>query len=344
MKYRSLKWCDWDLSEIGFGAWGIGGGLWKGGTDEEALKALHRASDLGLNFIDTALAYGQGHSEQLVGALLKEYPSVASAGATGGPATASRSPLQRSRLFVATKIPPKNQEWPARKRVPLNEVFPADHIISCTEKSLKNLGVEQIDLQQLHVWSENWVDDPSWHETLLRLKREGKIAHFGISINDHEPESALEVVRRGWVDSVQVVYNIFDPTPSEKLFPLCLEKNVGVIARCPFDEGALTGAITCETHFAEGDWRERYFTKERKKEIVARIEKLKGLLKEAGVQTLSELALRFCLSHPAVSVVIPGMRTVAHVNQNLMISDGTLLSDEIRNRLAAHAWPRNFYD
>ena len=322
MQYRSFGQTGCSVSEIGFGAWGIGGSLWKGGSDDEAIEALHHACDLGLNFIDTALAYGQGHSERIVGRLLKERPE---------------------RIFVATKVPPNNQEWPARHGVSLQAVFPNDHIISCTERSLKNLGVEQIDLQQLHVWAKNWADEPSWYETLLKLKQEGKVAHFGISINDHDPNSAIAVVERGWVDSVQVIYNIFDPTPSQRLFPLCQKKNIGVIARCPLDEGSLTGAITEETQFEKGDWRRFYFSDERKLEVVARVEKLKGLLREAGVATLSELSLRFCLSNENISTVIPGMRRVSHVEKNLAVSDGKKLSNEILEKLACHAWARNFY-
>jgi len=323
MQYRRLGRTHFSISEIGFGAWGIGGGNWKGGSDDEAIKALHHACDLGLNFIDTALAYGQGHSEQLIGQVLKERPE---------------------RIFVATKIPPKNQEWPARHGIPVKDVFPNDHIISCTERSLKNLGVEQIDLQQLHVWAKNWTDEPTWYETLLKLKQQGKVAHFGISINDHDPDSALKVVEQGLVDSVQVIYNIFDPTPAKRLLPFCQEKNIGVIARCPFDEGSLASAITQETRFEKGDWRAFYFTEDRKVEVIARVEKIKALLKEANVATLSELALRFCLSNENISAVIPGMRRVTHIDQNLAVSDGEKLSKEILEKLSLHTWARNFYD
>ncbi len=322
MQHRALGRTGFPISEIGFGAWGIGGSLWKGGSDDEALKALHHAYDLGLNFIDTALAYGQGHSEQLIGRVLKE---------------------RKERIFVATKIPPKNQEWPARHGVPVKDVFPNDHIVSCTERSLKNLGVDQIDLQQLHVWAKNWVDEQTWHETFLKLKKEGKIAHFGISINDHDPDSAIKVVEQGWVDSVQVIYNIFDPTPAKRLLPLCHEKNIGVIARCPFDEGSLAGAITRKTRFEKGDWRAFYFTENRNMEVISRVEKLSGLLKETRIATLSELALRFCLSDKNISTVIPGMRRVAHVDQNLPVSDGKGLAADLLEKLALHAWPRNFY-
>jgi len=278
---------------------------------------------LGLNFIDTALAYGQGHSEQLVGRLLAE---------------------RAGEIFVATKIPPKNHEWPARHGVSIESAFPKDHIIACTEQSLKNLGVDRLDLQQLHVWAENWTNDATWHETFLQLKQAGKIARFGISINDHMPDSALDLVRKGWVDSVQVIYNIFDPTPAEHLFPLCQEKQIGVIARCPFDEGALTGAMTETTSFEAGDWREDYFTPDRKREYAARLLPLRALQNQYGIASLAEMSLRFCLSHPAVSVVIPGMRTVAHVDANLAASDGHGLPGTLLSELATHAWPRNFYD
>ncbi len=321
MNYRALGKTG-TVSEIGFGAWGIGGSMWKGGDDQEALAALNRAVDLGLNFIDTALAYGQGHSEKLISKILKK---------------------RSERLTVATKIPPKNQEWPARHDSSVQETFPTAHLRFCTEQSLKNLGVECLDLQQLHVWAANWMNDLEWVEALKALQREGKVARFGISINDHDPDSALEVVRAGLVDTVQVIYNIFDPSPAPRLFPLCQEKNVGVIVRCPFDEGALTGAITEKTRFETGDWRESYFTPSRKKEIVTRLEKLRSVAREAKSETLSELALRFCLSHPAVSVVIPGMRRVAHVDQNLPVSTKGPLSPDLLGVLSNHAWGRNFY-
>lgn len=322
MRYRPLGRTGYSVSEIGFGAWGIGGDIWKGGSDQASLNALNLAIDLGLNFIDTALSYGNGHSERLIGKLVSQ---------------------RSKRIYVATKIPPKNLEWPARKRVRLKEVFPKDHIIACTEMSLMNLGVDRIDLQQLHVWAPNWIDEMEWRETLQQLKREGKIAHFGISINDHEPNSALDVVAADLIDTVQVIYNIFDPNAVFPLFRLCEEKNVGIIVRSPFDEGALTGAITPETHFEPGDWREAYFTPKRRKEIVARVKRLKSLLDEAGANDVGELALRYCLSHPAVSTVVPGMRKTEHVYRNILASKGGTLSSEVLEKLAPHAWPKNFY-
>lgn len=322
MNYRRLT--GTLVSEVGFGTWGIGGGRWSGGDDATALAALHRAVDLGLNFFDTALAYGQGHSERLLARLRSE---------------------RSERLFIATKIPPKTHEWPARHGSRIADVFPKSHIVSCTEASLRNLGVERIDCQQLHVWAKNWAEEDEWHDALTQLRQEGKIAHFGISINDHEPDTALAVVQAGKVDTVQVIYNVFDPTPALRLFPLCVEKKVGVIVRCPFDEGGLTGRIAPTTVFEPGDWREDYFTPPRRAELEGRLRALKkGLppLAEGGM-TLPMLALRFCLSHPAVSTVIPGMRRTTHVEENLAASDAGPLSDSLLKALADHSWPRNFY-
>lgn len=322
MRYRLLGKTGYSVSEIGFGAWGIGGDKWKGGTDEESMKALHRAIDLGLNFIDTALSYGNGHSERLIGKLLLQRPE---------------------RIYVATKIPPKNREWPAREGIRLKEAFPKEHIIACTERSLTNLKVGQIDLQQLHVWASNWIEEAEWYETFQRLQQEGKIAHFGISVNDHEPNSASDIVAGGLIDTIQVIYNIFDPTAAFPLFLLCQEKNVGVIARSPFDQGALTGAISLETRFKPGDWREAYFTPGRRKKIAVRVKKLEKMLEEADAIDLAELALRFSLSHPAVSTVIPGMRKVLHVIKSLLVSEMGPLSNEVLLKLASHPWPKNFY-
>lgn len=319
MKYRILGRTGYRVSEIGFGAWGIGKQMWKGAQDTDSLRALHTAIDEGVNFIDTALAYGNGHSEKLVGQLVRE---------------------RDERIYVATKIPPQNQIWPARG--PLEEVFPSDYIRKCTERSLKNLGAEQIDLIQLHVWSPDWFSDESWFETLSDLKGEGKIAFFGISINDHEPESAVELVRSGKVDTVQVIYNIFDQSPEDQLFPACQKNDVGVIARVPFDEGSLTGKITPDTTFPSGDWRNLYFKGDRKREVYDRAQKLRTLL-DGSVETLPELALRFCLSSEAVSSVIPGMRSVSHVKENTSVSDKGELPEELLNRLRDHRWIRNFY-
>lgn len=322
MKYRVLGRTGLRVSEIGYGAWGIGGEMWLGAVDSESMKAMHEAANLGLNFIDTALAYGEGHSETLVGRFLKE---------------------RKDPITVATKIPPKNRIWPAKPGTPLSEAFPYDHIIASTEKSLRNLSVGTIDVQQLHVWDDRWADQDEWKRAFAKLKEQGKVRHFGISINDHQASNGVLAAATGLIDTFQVIYNIFDQTPEEKLFPLCREMNLGIIARVPFDEGALTGGITPGTTFPPGDFRNNYFKGERKEEVFRRTERLKRLLgDEAG--SLPELALRFCLHPGAVSTVIPGMRSVRNVKANCGVSDGRRLSDRLLAQLREHAWEKNFYD
>jgi len=323
MKYRPFGRGGWDVSEIGFGAWGLGGAWWGGRPDDaEALRALHRAADLGINFIDTALVYGEGHSERVIGRFLKE---------------------RRAPLRVATKVPPKNHRWPADPRLPVRDAFPNEWIISCAENSLGNLGLERLDLLQLHVWSDHWMaqmDD--WARAVETLKKSGKIRLWGVSVNNHAPDNALALVRSGLADSVQVIYNIFDQTPAERLFPLCREKNVAVIVRVPLDEGGLTGTLTPDTVFDDGDFRKNYFKGPRLLETVRRVENLRPLLR-GKTETLPQAALKFCLSQPAVSTVIPGMRKASRVEENVCAVDGPLFSEDTLAALKAHAWPRNFY-
>ncbi len=322
MQYRVLGRTGIRVSEIGYGAWGIGGQMWQGAVDVESMKALHAAADLGVNFFDTAFVYGDGHSETLVGKFLKE---------------------RKEPIAVATKIPPINRTWPAKPGTPLAAAFTYEHIISSTETSLRNLNVATIDLQQLHVWDDGWASSDEWKRAFVRLKEQGKVRHFGISINDHQPSNALLAAATGLIDSFQVIYNIFDQSPEEKLFPLCIEKNIGIIARVPFDEGALTGTVRRGTVFPAGDFRNNYFRGERKAEVEKRVDDLSKLLgPEAG--SLPELSLRFCLHHPAVSTVIPGMRSVKNVKANCSVSDGRRLSAEMIERLRRHAWTKNYYD
>jgi aryl-alcohol dehydrogenase-like predicted oxidoreductase len=321
MNYRILGRTGIRVSEIGYGAWGIGGAMWQGAQDDESLRALHHAADRGVNFIDTAFVYGDGHSETLVGRFVKERPET---------------------IHVATKVPPKNMKWPAAPGSKLSETFPFDHIVQCTETSLRRLGVGCIDLQQFHVWDDSWTDATEWYDAVCALKSQGKIRHVGISINDHQPENALCAVQSGKIDCVQVIYNIFDQTPEQALFPLCEKHNVGVIARVPLDEGGLTGTITAETTFPKGDFRNRYFRDDRKQQVFERTEALKSLL-GTEAQSLPELALRFCLTPTAVSTVIPGMRSSTNVDRNCQTSDGHRLSPALVAELHKHAWARNFY-
>jgi len=320
MHYRRLGHTGLEVSEIGFGAWGIGADAWKGASDSESLDSMRRAVELGVTFIDTAIAYGSGHSEELVGQIKRESPEVA----------------------IATKINPANLEWPAKHTTPADVAFSAEHVIERTEQSLRNLGLETIDLQQFHVWSDSWVDQGTWLEGIEKLKADGKIRFFGISVNDHEPESVLKLVSSGLVDSVQVIYNIFDQSPEDELLPLCERHDVGVIVRVPLDEGGLTGKVQPDTVFQPGDWREGYFQGERKIEAWKRV---LAITVDLGVETerMPEMALRFCLSHRAVSTVIVGMRTVAHVEANTAVSDGEVLSADQIARLRTHRWVRNWY-
>jgi aryl-alcohol dehydrogenase-like predicted oxidoreductase len=318
---RALGRTGLQVSEIGYGAWGIGGSMWLGADDQESVRALHRAADLGLNFIDTALGYGNGHSEELVGKVARE---------------------REERIVVATKIPPKNGRWPAPDGVDPDGVFPADHIRECTERSLRNLGLDTIDLQQFHVWSDEWTGRGSWLEGIEALKAEGKIGAFGVSINDHQPANALKLIESGAVDCVQVIYNIFDQSPEDELLPACAEHGVGVLARVPFDEGALTGAIGPDTEFPEGDFRNRYFRDDRRQQVADHVQ---AILEDLGIDRgeLAETALRYVLSHSAVSSVIPGMRSVRNVERNCAVGDGRGLPPERVAALKAHRWERNFY-
>ena len=321
MRYRALGKTGWNVSEIGYGAWGIGGGLWQGSDDQESMKALHAAVDRGVNFIDTALAYSEGHSENLVAKLRDD---------------------RDEDITIATKIPPKNRIWPAAKGTPLSVAFPAEYIRECAEKSLKNLSTDSIDLLQFHVWSDEWHDKDEWKKAVEELRAEGKVKKWGISINDHQPANVLRTLDTGLIDTVQVIYNIFDQSPERELFPYCLEKKIGVIVRVPLDEGGLTGSVTPETTFSEKDFRSRYFRGERKREVSDRVERLKSLL-GSEAEDVAELALRFVLSHDAISTVIPGMRSVRNVLRNTGISDGRRLSREMLGELAKHRWDRNFY-
>jgi len=320
MKYRRLGRTNFDVSEIGYGAWGIGGKQWLGGSDDESLGALGRAIELGVNLIDTALAYGDGHSEKLVGQVVRG---------------AGR------RIYVATKVPPKNRIWPAQRGVGIEQVFPYDYIMRCAEESLRNLGLEPIDLLQLHVWNPEWIGREEWRRAFEDLKRSGKVRAVGISLSDHDPDSGLEAVRTGLIDAVQAIYNIFDQAPENALFPLCQSENVGVLARVPLDEGGLSGHLDENTKFAPGDFRDFYFRGGRKKQVAEHVNALRKDL--GGDASLPEIALRFCLSHPAVSSVIPGMRTQRHAESNTAVSDQGPLPAETLGILKRHAWNRNFY-
>jgi aryl-alcohol dehydrogenase-like predicted oxidoreductase len=322
MQTRKLGRTGLEVSVLGYGAWGISGKQWIGAEDSSSLAALRLAIAQGVNFIDTALAYGDGKSEELVGQAVRE------AG---------------SRVYVATKVPPRNRVWPARLGTGIEEVFPYQYVVESTETSLRNLGMECVDLQQLHVWNPEWLEREEWRRALEDLKTSGKARFVGISINDHQPETALGMIGTGLIDTVQVIYNVFDQSPERELFAACEAHDMGVLARVPFDEGSLTGRINAETVFPEGDFRNHYFRGGRKAEVAARVQAMLAELGRTATAEAAEVALRFCITHPAVSTVIPGMRSVASVEANVAAAGlGGLTAGEIEI-LRRHAWDRNFY-
>jgi aryl-alcohol dehydrogenase-like predicted oxidoreductase len=316
MHSRRFGRTGWTVSEIGYGMWGMGG--WTGSDDAESGEALQLAVDLGCNFFDTAWAYGSGHSEKLLGQLVRANPG--------------------KRLYTATKIPPKNFKWPSRREFTLDDCFPPDHIEKYVHRSLKNLDLPSLDLIQFHTWEDSWAGGERWQRKMDDLRRQGLIGGVGISINRWEPWNGVKAVRSGQIDAVQVIYNIFDQNPEDVLFPACREMDVAVIARVPFDEGSLTGNLTLESKWPEGDWRNSYFVPENLKASVEHAEALRPLIPSG--QTMAEMALRFILNNPDVSTIIPGMRKPKHVHANLAASDLGPLEDALHQKLKSHRWDR----
>jgi aryl-alcohol dehydrogenase-like predicted oxidoreductase len=316
MNYRRFGRTGWQVSDIGYGMWGMGG--WKGSDDEESLKSLQRAIDLGCNFFDTAWAYGDGHSEKL-------FKQIAQLN-------------ESKKLYVATKIPPKNFIWPSRREFTLDDCFPPDHIEEYVHKSLQNLGVDTIDLIQFHTWEDSWVKDDRWSKKMDELKEQGLIEAVGISINRWEPWNGVQAVRSGKIAAVQVIYNIFDQNPEDELLPACEEFDVAVISRVPFDEGTLTGNLTLDSKWPQGDWRNTYFVPENLKSSVAHAEALKPLVPDG--MTMAEMALRFILNNPTISTIIPGMRKLRHVESNMASSEAGPIPDGLHAELKKHRWNR----
>jgi aryl-alcohol dehydrogenase-like predicted oxidoreductase len=316
MRYRKFGRTGFEVSDIAHGLWGMGG--WSGSEDAESLKALQLAVELGCNFFDTAWAYGDGKSDSLLGETIAKNPD--------------------KRLFAASKIPPKNLRWPASPKYKYSDVFPPDHVFTYADLILKQLGTDSIELLQFHVWDDTWTDEPAFRNTVEKLKRDGVIRAFGLSLNRWEPENGLKAIRTGLVDAVQVIYSIFDQSPEDELFPVCQKLNLGVIVRVALDEGSLGGKMTKDTKFPKTDWRSGYFNPQNLANTLDRVEKLKAILPPG--MSLPEMALRFVLSHPAVSTVIIGMRTLEHVEDNIGLSDQGPLSPELLQRLKAHRWDR----
>lgn len=316
MNYRRFGRTGWEVSEMGYGMWGMAS--WTDSSDEESLRSLQKAVDLGVNFFDTAYAYGAGHSENLLGQIV-------------------RSNAEK-KLYTASKIPPKTLQWPAPADATLAQTFPPDHVEEYVHRSLKNSGMESFDLMQFHTWSDEWMRDDRWFYKLDDLRSQKLIHALGISINRWEPWNGLRAVRSGQIDAVQVIYNIFDQNPEDNLFPLAEELDVAIIARVPFDEGTLTGTLTKDTKWPDGDWRNSYFVPENLIPSVERAEALRPLIPEG--MTMPEMALRFILANPTVSTIIPGMRKMKNIEANIAASDGELLSDALMAELREHRWDR----
>ena len=316
MKYRKLGRTGFEVSDIGYGLWGMSG--WSGSDDSESLSSMQLSVDLGCNFFDTAWAYGDGKSDGLLGEIMRRN--------TG------------KRLYAASKIPPGNLQWPALPSYKYSDVFSPQHVFQYADQIRKQLRVDTIDVLQFHVWTDKWTDEPDFRSTVEKLKRDGIIRFFGLSINRWEPENGIKALRTGLVDAVQVIYNIFDQAPEDELFPVCQELNIGVIARVPFDEGSLGGKMTLETRFPKDDWRSGYFGPENLRNTIERVDRLKEIVPKG--MTLPEMAFRFILSHPAVSTTIPGMRKREHVERNIATSDAGPLDKNLLAELKKHRWDR----
>jgi aryl-alcohol dehydrogenase-like predicted oxidoreductase len=316
MNFRRFGRIGWQVSEIGYGMWGMAG--WTGSDDEQSLESLQKAIDLGCNFFDTAWAYGDGHSERLLNQIIHSNLG--------------------NRLYSATKIPPKNRRWPSRRGFTLDECYPPDYIEEYVQRSLENIGVETIDLIQFHTWEDSWLEDDRWANKMDDLRQAGKIQAVGISINRWEPWNGVKTVRSGHIDAVQVIYNIFDQNPEDELFPACREMDVAVIARVPFDEGTLTGTLTLDSKWPQGDWRNSYFVHENLKSSIEHAELLKPVIPPE--MTMPEMALRFILNNPEVSTIIPGMRKLVHVESNIATSNAGPLPVSLHTELKDHRWDR----
>ena len=320
MKTRKFGRLGWDIGEIGYGMWGIAGGDggWSGADDKQGMDALAYAAREGCNFYDTAWIYGRGHSEKMVQKHIASHPNL--------------------NMKVATKIAPANRTWPSHRGDKFSDIYPADYLREAMDESRNNLGVDRIDLMHFHVWEDDWIDDPAFHSIINEWRNKGLVDGIGLSLNRWEPWNGLRAVESGLIDVIQVIYNIFDQAPEDELLPLCREKDVAVIARVPFDEGTLTGTLSHDTVWPEGDWRNSYFVPENLKASVDRADALRPLILEGG--TMAELALQFILANPDISVVIPGMRQMRNVQANIAVSDKPSLSQDLLKQLRNHRWDR----
>ena len=320
MKHRAFGRTGRTVSALGVGMWGMGGGVggWTGADDRQSMAVLQAAVDAGVTFFDSALVYGYGHTDRLLGELVRANPG--------------------RELFVASKVPPKNREWPARPGDRIRDVFPPDHLRASVEGILRQMKADSLDLLQFHVWQDEWADDPGWQRAVEDLRREGLARHVGISVNRREPANVLRTLRTGLIDAVQVVDNVFDQAPEDELFPLCQELGIPVIARVPLDEGSLAGTLTLDSRWPDGDWRNTYFGPANLAATIPRAEALRPLVPEG--QTMAQLALRFILTSPDVTTVIPGTRRPEHLAANVAAAAAGPLSPEQLTALRAHRWDR----
>jgi len=316
MKYRRFGRTNWQVSEIGYGMWGMAG--WTGSDDAESLASLQRSIDLGCNFFDTAWAYGDGHSEELLSKALSANPN--------------------KKLYIATKVPPKNREWPSKREFSLGVSYPPEYVFEYVDKSLRNIGVDALDLIQYHTWEDQWLDDERTVRTIEELRASGKVRFVGISMNRWEPWNGIRAVKSGLIDAAQVIYNIFDQNPEDELLPACRAHDVGVIARVPFDEGSLTGTLSLQSTWPAGDWRGTYFVPENLRTSVEHADALKPFV-PAG-SNMAEMALRFILNNRDVATIIPGMRKIKNVEANIVASDKGPLPAALHAELRKHRWVR----
>lgn len=322
MEIRKFNGSDIKVSLLGFGCWGIGKSEWKGAEDSESKRTLIKAMEKGINFFDTALAYGRGHSEKLLGEAEKEFGKG---------------------IFIVSKIPSKKWEWPAGNSSTLKDSYPKNYIIEKTEESLKNLKRDHVDLMQFHVWNGKWANEDEWKEAVEKLKKDGKVRFWGISINDHQSENGIEAGKTGLINSFQVIFNIFEQKPIDYLFPFCRKNKISVIARVPFDEGALTGNVTHDTKFPVGDFRNDYFRGTRKIDVQERVDKIWEDVRDK-TDSRAEAALRYVISYDTVTTVIPGMRSEKNLLANIKSIEKGSLPFQLLDKLKIHKWNKNFYE
>ena len=322
MEYREFGKTGWRVSEIGFGAWQLGG-TWGSVNDKDSIDTLLYAFEKGINFVDTAIAYGNGHSETIIGKALQKWSG--------------------NKIYVTTKVHPMGEDF--RTHNSIKNRYPIKYLKEQVEGSLKRLNTETIDLLQLHLWFEDGLSDFTWLEGLTQLVKEGKIRTFGVSLPDIKPETGILLAQTGIVTSQQVMYNLFEQAPNRALFRAGEKTKTAFIARVPFDSGALTGTWNSNTYenWSKKDKRHRMYRNGRFDETLAHIERLK-LLCSPYYDTLAEAAMRFSLNDSAVSTVICGMTNKREIDMNTAYSDGVKFNKALEQKVAAHEWKHQFYE